>query len=108
MKTVIFSCDLLQLKFWYSLILTLNYNYNIFLLAPSIIPIYHAQLVKGRFALLSSKALDKTLYKSVSFLSFQKINIIGGSGLRLQRRLLTVNAGILDFVEERLQRGVNV
>jgi hypothetical protein len=35
-----------------------------------------AQLVKGRFVLLGSIVLDKTLYKSVEISSFQKINII--------------------------------
>ncbi|MDR0942334.1 MAG: hypothetical protein LBM19_01805 [Holosporales bacterium] len=58
-------------------------DYNICLLAPSIIPIYYASVVKGRLALLGSHALDKSLYKSVEISSFQKINIIRGSGWSL-------------------------
>ncbi|MDR0942616.1 MAG: hypothetical protein LBM19_03330 [Holosporales bacterium] len=48
-------------------------------MAYAIIPIYYASVVKGRFALLGSHALDKSLYKSVEISSFQKINIIGGA-----------------------------
>ncbi|MDR0942374.1 MAG: hypothetical protein LBM19_02025 [Holosporales bacterium] len=50
--------------------------------------------------MLSSKALDKTLYKSVEISSFQKINIIGEL-FCLIVRFLVVNAGILNFGKEQ-------
>ncbi|MDR0942712.1 MAG: hypothetical protein LBM19_03840 [Holosporales bacterium] len=53
------------------------YTYNIYLLAPAIIPIYKATC-QGTLRFVRSHALDKSLYKSVEISSFQKINIIGG------------------------------